>query len=97
MPRGPVAASVTTGWAGGVVGLLDPCSGMEVGDRSAGLLVGPAGVINLGVPEAGGDGLGRLTVGTGHLGGTGELLDSGQVGGYEDFGKPRDKVILSRV
>ena len=44
--------------------------------------VGPAGVLSLGVPEAGGDGLGRLAVATGQFQGLAELRDGGQIGGH---------------
>ena len=44
--------------------------------------VGPAGVLSLGVPEAGGDCLGRLAVATGQFQGLAELRDGGQIGGH---------------
>ena len=39
---------------------------------------GPAGVVGLGVPEAGGDGLGRLAVTIGQFQGVAELRGGGQ-------------------
>ena len=59
--------------------------------------VGPAGVVGLGVPEAGGDGLGRLAIALSQFQGDGDLLDDGQIGGHGRLGKTRDNTILSRV
>ena len=44
--------------------------------------VGPAGVLGLGVPEPGGDGLGRTAVALRQIQGVVELVDDGEIGGY---------------
>ena len=59
--------------------------------------VGTAGVVSLGVPETGGDGLGRLVVGTGQIQGIMDLQGGSQVGGHGRPMKTRDKVILTRA
>ena len=59
--------------------------------------VGLPNVVGLGVPEAGGDGLGCLMVLVRELGGAGGLRDGSQFGGHGDLGQTRGKFILSRV
>ena len=48
--------------------------------------VGPAGVLGLGVPESGGNGLGRTAVALRQIQGVVELLDDGQIGGHGGLG-----------
>ena len=65
--------------------------------QSLGGAVGPAGVPGLGVPESGGNGLGRTAVALRQIQGVVELPDDGEIGGHGRLYQIRDNTLLSRV
>ena len=58
---------------------------------------GPAGGPGLGVPESGGNGLGRTAVALQQIRGVLELPDDGEIGGHGRLYQIRDNTLLSRV